>query len=323
MVKERCGIDALSSYQPKDFIETAEGLVFAVVAGDLDEERVLATLRYRRIPGGYQKLSTRESDELLKNHHPHYIHYSKARDVTLHGVHRDLVCVHHLPRQRLRTMRLQPPHDEIEEKLHRLMALFEANGLDPEGIGVTGSLLIGAQHGTSDIDLLFYRQTVFSKAREIIKSLLAKRQLQPLDSSLWREAYDRRGCSLTFDEYLWHEQRKYNKAAIEGTKFDITQLNPNPWQDLLCYRKQGTHNLKARVVDDCHSFEYPARYILDHPTIKEAVSYTATYVGQAMQGEQVAIRGQLEVSSVGHLRIVIGTNREANDEYIKVLSRQH
>ncbi|MEW8689460.1 MAG: hypothetical protein AB2535_00110 [Candidatus Thiodiazotropha endolucinida] len=323
MVEERCGIDALSSYQPKDFIETVEGLVFAVVAGELDEERVLATLRYRRIPGGYQKLSTREGDEWLKNHHPHYIHYSKARDVTLHGVHRDLVCVHHQPRQRLRTMLLQTPHDEIEGKLHRLMALFEVNGLDPEGIGVTGSLLIGAQKRTSDIDLLFYRQTVFRKAREIIKSLLAKRQLQPLDSTLWREAYDRRGCSLTFDEYLWHEQRKYNKAAIEGTKFDITYLNPNPWHDLLCYRKQGTHNLKVCVVDDSHSFEYPARYLLDHPAIKEAVSYTATYVGQAMQGEQVAIRGQLEVSSAGHLRIVIGTNREATDEYIKVLSRQH
>ncbi|MEW7972740.1 MAG: hypothetical protein AB2810_13995 [Candidatus Thiodiazotropha endolucinida] len=312
----------MSSYQPKDFIETSEGLVFAVVTGDLDEDRVLATLRYRRIPGGYQKLSTRDGDELLKKHHPHYIHYSKVRDVTLHGVHRDLVCIHHRPRQRLRKILLQTPNDEIEKKLHHLMALFEAHGLDPGGIGVTGSLLIGAQKKTSDIDLLFYRQEVFRKAREIIKSLMAKRQLQPLNSALWRDAYERRGCSLSFDEYLWHERRKYNKAAIEGTKFDITLLDSNPWQDLLCYRKQGMRNLKVCVVDDSHSFDYPARYKLDHPAIKEAVSYTATYVGQAKRGEQVAIRGQLEASTVGHLRIVIGTNREATDEYIKVLSLQ-
>ncbi|MEW8049643.1 MAG: nucleotidyltransferase domain-containing protein [Candidatus Thiodiazotropha sp.] len=310
----------MSSYQPKDFIETAEGLVFAVVTADLDEERVLATLRYRRIPGGYQKLSTRDGEELLKNHYPQYIHYSKARDVTLHGVYSDLVCVHHQPRQRLEKILQHTPHDEIEEKLHRLMALFQLHGVNPKEMGVTGSLLIGAQKKSSDIDLLFYLYEEFTKAREIIKLLLHRRQLQPLDEALWRDAYERRGCSLTFDEYLWHEKRKYNKAAIGGIKFDITLLNKNSWQDLLRYRKQGIVNLKVGIVDDSHSFAYPARYRLDHPTIQEAVSYTATYVGQAKRGEHVEIRGQLEVSALGHLRVVIGANREATDEYIKVLS---
>ncbi|PVV09152.1 MAG: hypothetical protein B6D77_10350 [gamma proteobacterium symbiont of Ctena orbiculata] len=309
----------MDSYQPKDFIETAEGLVFAVVTADLDQQRVLASLRYRQIQGGYQKLSTRDADELLKHHHPHYIHYSKARDVTLHGVHPDLVKVHHRPRKRLRELLQRTPGDEIEEKLHRLMGLFAAHGLDTGEIGVTGSLLIGAQKKGSDIDLVFYQPDEFFKAREMVKSLLRKQQLQPLDDALWRDAYERRGCSLTFEEYLWHEKRKYNKAAIVQTKFDITLLSPEPWQDLLRYRKQGRCSLLAAIDDDSHSFDYPARYRLDHPSVQEAVSYTATYVGQAERGERVEIRGQLEVSAVGHLRIVIGTDREATDEYIKVI----
>jgi predicted nucleotidyltransferase len=309
----------LNRYQPKDFIETAEGLIFAVVAADLEDQRVLCFLRYRRVSGGYQKLSTRDADELLKNHYPHYIYYSKSRDVTLHGVYCDLVAVHHLPRKRLQAICTAIPCDEIEEKLKRLVDLFNRYGLDSGEIGVTGSMLIGAQSSNSDIDLVFYRRKAFHKGRAIVKVLLQKRLLQPLDETLWRDAYERRGCSLTFDEYRWHEARKFNKAAIEQTKFDLSLLTPEVWQDVLGYKKLKRCNLQTRIDDDRHSFDYPARYILDHPSVKEAVSYTATYVGQAERGERVAIQGQLEVSAGGHLRIVIGSNREAIDEYIKVI----
>lgn len=308
---------------PKDFIETAEGLIFAVVTADLEAQRILASLRYQRIAGGYRKLSTRDAEKLLDDHHPDYRYYSKARDVRLHAVPREQVVRHHQPRRRLREIRLQSHRDGIEDKLARLLDLFEAHGLDSRALGVTGSLLIGAQRSDSDIDLVFYRREAFFKARQIIKTLLVKRLLQPLDETLWRDAYARRGCTLAYDEYCWHERRKYNKAAIEQTKFDISLLTADRWQDLLHYRKHGRHRLQTTIADDRERFDYPARYKLDHPSIHEAVSYTATYAGQALQGEGVEIQGQLEVSSVGHLRIVIGTNRESPDEYIKVLPPEH
>ncbi len=309
----------LSNYQPKDFIETAEGLIFAVVTGDPEQQHILSSLRYRRSSSGCRKLSTKEADELLKNQHPHYIYYSNARDVFMHGVSRDRVVHHHRPCRRLQEIRGREPGDEIEGKLQRLAGLFEDHGLDAQDMGVTGSLLIGAQNRASDIDLVFYRREAFFKAREIIKTLLAKQLLQPLDDALWRDAYERRGCTLSFDEYLWHELRKYNKAAIEQTKFDISLLTLEPWQDLLRYRKHGRCSLQVSISDDRSSFDYPARYTLDHPSVKEAISYTATYSGQALRGERVEIQGQLEISAVGHLRIVIGTNRESPNEYIKVL----
>jgi predicted nucleotidyltransferase len=309
----------LNRHQPKDFIETAEGLIFAVVTADLEDQRVLSFLRYQRTSGGYRKLSSRDTDELLKKHYPHYVHHSKARDVTLHGVHHTLVTIHHQPRMRLREILLRAPCDEIEAKLQRLAGLFDEQGLDLAELGITGSLLIGAQNKGSDIDLVFYRREAFHKARGIIKSLVLKRLLQPLDDALWRDTYERRGCSLTFDEYLWHEARKYNKAAIDRTKFDISLLTPERWQDLLRYKKHHRCSLQVRIDDAKYSFDYPARYILDHHCIKEAVSYTATYLGQAERGEYVEVRGQLEISSLGHLRIVIGSNREAIDEYIKVI----
>ena len=57
-------------------------------------------------------------------------------------------------------------------------------------IGVTGSLLIGAQRPDSDIDLVFYRPEPFFKARDAIRRLLAAGTLEPLDEALWRDSYN-------------------------------------------------------------------------------------------------------------------------------------
>jgi len=308
----------MSPYLPKDFVETREGLIFAVVDRETEEQRVLATLRYRRTGAGWRKLSTRDAETLLRERHPHYLYYSRSRDVRLHGVHRDRIVRHHRPLQRLQAICATTSGDVIEQKLARLVTLFGEQGIDGGEIGVTGSLLIGAQRPDSDIDLVFYRPEPFFKARDAIRRLLAEGALAPLDETLWRDAYARRGCALSYDEYRWHERRKYNKAAIDRTKFDISLLTPGRWEDLLRYRKHRRISLTARIDDDRGRFDYPARYRLDHPAVKEVVSYTATYAGQARQGEQVEIQGQLEISSLGHLRIVIGTDREASHEYLKV-----
>ncbi|MCG8017278.1 MAG: hypothetical protein JAY97_13785 [Candidatus Thiodiazotropha sp. 'RUGA'] len=310
------GCDAMN-YLPKDFIETAEGLIFAVVTEDLEDHRILCSLRYQRTEDGIEKYTTNQANRVLSRHYPHYLYYSSKRDVNLHGVARDAVVYHHQPRKRLQELRQHHSDDSIENKLRRLLSLFEENGLDSRQIGVTGSILIGAHKSGSDIDLVFYQVSQFQQARALIKELLARQLLEPLDESLWLDAYQRRNCSLSYEEYRWHEQRKFNKAAIEQTKFDISLLTPNRWQDLMHYRKQGRINLKTRIEGDGHGFDYPARYSLNHPSVTEVVSYTATYAGQAVSGEEVEIQGQLEVSIAGNLRIVVGSDREATHEYIK------
>lgn len=309
----------MNGYLPKDFIETSEGLIFAVVTPDMEEQRILSFLRYQRSASGYRKLSTADANALLNAGYPEYLYYSKARDVKLHGVPHARVVRHHQPRRRLRELYLSKCRDRMGHKLERLLQHFEQHGLDIGEIGVTGSLLIGAHNEQSDIDLVLYRREAFFKARQIVKRLLDDNQLHPLDEALWLDAYQRRGCSLTFDEFLWHESRKYNKAAIQQTKFDISLLAQEQWLDLFQYSKHGTFRLQGRVTDDRHSFDYPARYALDHPAVSEVISYTATYAGQARRGEQVEIHGQLEISSVGHQRIIIGTDREASGEYMKVV----
>ncbi|MEJ2593019.1 MAG: hypothetical protein P8178_16810 [Candidatus Thiodiazotropha sp.] len=307
---------------PKDFIETAEGLIFAVVAAGAEEERILAFLRYRRTPTGFEKFSTREANALIDLQHPIYRYFSKPRDVTLHGVPIDAIARHHRPRHRLQAITHEPGADGLVQKLARLVALFTARGLDSREIGVTGSLLIGAHNRHSDIDLVFYRREAFFQAREIVRRLVAEGRLQPLDDALWRDAYERRGCSLDFETFLWHERRKHNKAAIEQTKFDLSLLPEQEASEPMRFRKLGPCRVQCRISDDSRGFDYPARFGLDHPEIAEVVSYTATYAGQARDGEPVEIRGQLEQAEDGRRRIIIGSDREAAGEYLVVTEPQ-
>lgn len=305
-------------FLPRDFVETGERLLFAVVGG-IEAGRVPACLRYRRSGAGYSKLSTRAAETLLRSTFPEYLFYSETRDVQLHAVPLDRIIHHYQPRRRVQELMARQEHDVMDGKLLRLLELFSKRGLTPDCIGVTGSLLIDAQRPDSDIDLVIYGREPFFQAREVVEQLIQAEQLDRLDAALWCDAYARRGCALSFEEYLWHERRKFNKAAIEGTKLDLSLLADGPVTDNALYHKQGRKYIQARVVDDTFAFDYPARYRIDHSSISEVLSFSATYAGQARGGEIVEVCGQLEVSTQMGRRIVIGSDREATGQYIKVV----
>lgn len=303
---------------PRDFLETPEGLMFSVVEQGIEDGRALCFLRYRRDHGAWRKLATTEANVWLARHNPEYLYYSVARDVRLHGVPLERIVVHHHPRERLAALLALGPRDAVEERLCRLLNLLAAAGADLATMGVTGSLLIGAQRPTSDFDLVVYGRKAFHHLRQVLVELLHSGCVDPLDDALWHESYARRGCDLDYGEYLRHERRKYNKAAFEGTKFDLTLVSESSGIRHR-YRKRGRITLRARVVDADAAFDYPARYQLDHPQIHEAVSYTHTYAGQALAGETVEIAGNLEQAEDGTLQVVVGSTREAPGEYIRVV----
>ncbi len=305
-------------YLPKDMVETAEGLVFAVVAMGLEAGRIPCFLRYRLTAEHCEKLSTDAANHLLKHHRVNYLYRSKLRDVVLHGVPPKRVAHHHQPGKRLLRLMNCKPKDLVEKKLLELIGLFRTQGVDSGNLGVTGSLLIGTQTDASDIDIVCYGSKTFHQARNAVANLLANSELQPLDEALWQDAYQRRGCELELDEFIWHEKRKFNKAAIGGTKLDISLVDPASIPDSRKFRKLGRIRIRARVTDDSGAFDYPSLYRIDHPDVQVAISYNHTYTGQARAGEVVEVCGNLETCDQGFRQIVVGTDREAAGEYIKV-----
>lgn len=304
---------------PRDFIETFEGLIFAVVDRTPENGRVLAFLRY--VPQGsvHRKVSTAEANLLLREYHARYLHYSTRFDAHLHAVPTADIRRHHRPRERVQDLLKNGTNDPIEAKLLRLLAKLTAEGLASECLGVTGSLLIGRQNPASDLDVVIYGRAHFLQAREAVCRLTARGELEELDAESWRETYDRRGCALGFEEFLRHEKRKGNKGAIAGTKFDLALVGEETRSEPVRWRKMGRTKIRARVLDDTHAFDQPARYRLDHPELREVVSFTHTYVGQARVGELIEACGSVEESGDGFERLVIGSSREAPGEYIRVV----
>lgn len=307
---------------PRDFIETPEGFIFAVVDGQPEAGRVLCFLRYVRQGGRLRKLDTAAAQAVLAAHAPAYLFNSERLQASLHGVPLARIHHHYQPRQRVRALLAAAAHDAIEAKAARWLRLMSGHGLDLARVGLTGSLLIGAQTATSDLDFVIYGREAFFEARRMVGALIEAGELAELDEAAWREAYDRRGCELGFEEYLWHERRKFNKGVIDGTKFDITLIGEDAPHDAGPVKKLGRATLHARVTDARHAFDHPAAYRLDHPEIMEALSFTHTYAGQAEAGESVEIAGIVEETEAGRRRLVVGSSREAPGEFIRVLRQE-
>jgi predicted nucleotidyltransferase len=307
------------TYLPRDFIETSEGLLFAVVDPRPEDGRVLCVLRYVREGGTFRKLATREADGFLSGRFPAYRFVSRRLDARLHGVPIGKIFRHYRPRQRVPKLLFAPARDVMAEKAARWLNLMVGRGLDLARVGITGSLLIGAQHPRSDLDFVIYGRDAFFAARRIVRAAIEAGELDELDTADWREAYERRACALGFEEYLWHERRKGNKGLIAGTKFDITLIGEDLGPDSGPVRKLGPAVLRAVVADARQAFDCPVRYRLEHPEVGEAQSFTQTYAGQAEAGETVEIAGLLEETESGQRRIVVGSSREAPGEYIRVL----
>lgn len=308
---------------PKDFIETAEGLIFAVVAQELEQGKVLCFLRYVKEATGWKKYDTAEANALLKRQYSDYLHYSSVLDAHLHAVAVTRITRHHQPRQRLQHVMLSKELDTVEQDLLQLCHLFQQQGLDLIKVGVTGSLLIGVQNQNSDIDLVFYGRDAFHEARAITCELIRQGHLQELDDSDWDQSYQRRSCALSYGEYVWHERRKYNKAIINGRKFDLNFIDNETRLESINYQKCGTATLQCKVTDATRAFDYPAEFKVDHEHVDTIVSFTATYTGQALGGETVEVSGLLEQVEQGSKRIVVGSSREAHGEYIKVIQNQN
>ena len=140
--------------------------------------------------------------------------------------------------------------------------------------------------------------------------------------------------SLTKEEFRWYENRKANRGTINGTLFDILATKDyseitGEWGDTV-YEPQGIAQIEADITSALGAFDNPSLYTIknvglvdgvDYP-LTEIVSFTHTYAGEVVDGEHVIAKGKVEKVIVNgetsHYRLVVGTTREAIDEYVKI-----
>lgn len=311
-------------FLPRDFVETERGEVFAVVAEGIEEERVLCFLRYLTLENTnrarrLEKQSTDEAIGYMLGHRSDWIYHSASRDVSLHGIPLSAVHRHWRPTDFARATLGLHSQDAREAAGDARALLRELVELDSAiEIGVTGSVLLGVAGCSSDLDMTVYGIASFELAQHAARELVQRGVLQLPSSEQLIIAHSRRNCALAEQDYVWHESRKFNKFVYRQRLVDLSCVEA-PSRIASASGKKIEHvKLVARVVDADRSYCHPAEYKIEHPDISYVLSFTPTYAGQAKAGEWIEVVGCVENSAAGK-RIVIGTDREAEGQWIRVV----
>lgn len=343
-------------YRDRDFIETAEGLLFTVVGNIHPPDRVLAYLKYYPAPSGKWSRSGRKFDraikyydiphlketiELLSEKYPHYIRRDPFLNIVFPAVPTEAIAEHYIPEQRLKSLSESSRLDPLQRKTADLaLLLSKSSGVPLAKFGVTGSILVDVhQTEFSDIDLTTYGKE---------NSLIVKNALQKLftsqDSQVKRisgedvptPARQSRLQIMNERQRKLFYMRKWNRGMFMETPFSINPVLES--KDL--HEKYGQHKYspvgiveaQAVVIDDSESTFIPARYQISDSRIthghqvdkiEEIVSYDRDYGDIAITGETVTVRGKLEkVENVRggahYYRIVVGSLEGEGLDYLRV-----
>lgn len=358
-VETEIGFFAVNTYEhPKDRIfaflrylnlDSVDKDVVSKYNLDKNDIRHRDGVRYIKIT------DTAKTYGILKKYFPDYLFYDETKDITMHAVPNEHVINILSPNNRLNEI-LNKQENEFEEKCKNLADKLYDYGLDYKYMGISGSTVIKLNSDNSDIDFVIYGMKNHKKARSILKTIFEENEknennelnsvtICPLSDEFWKKAYNKRikDNTLSYEEFVWHEKRKHNRGVINNTMFDL--LATRDWDEINSeygdyhYKNLGFIKIECNIINDDYIFDNPAIYKIDNikivdleninkiglnlnpDEIKEIVSFTHTYAGQAFNGERVIVRGKLEEVSFkngNYKRILIGTSREAFNEYIKL-----
>jgi len=295
----------------RDFVMTADNCIYAV-SGYENEKRAECILRYVPTENGdrvsaingvrYRKYDFGEAFEWVKEHKPQYL---------------DLV--HRVPLEDI--VRVLKPEEQapvIAQRNARAGRLFSLFNLPPGTYGSTGSLVAGLENAASDIDMVVYGSEWF-KAREKLIKLTEEGKIPKMSEEMWRKVYTKRKPDISFDDFVLHESRKYNRGEFEGTYFDLLYSrgydNLHSVPPITLGKKTHKTTIEAKVIDASLAFDSPGIYKVDHEEIDYVFSFTHTYIGQAFTGETIEAQGVIEEHG-NQKWLIVGTTREAHGEYI-------
>ena len=307
--------------RPKDFISINNKLFFAVVNEYQEDNHALTFLRYMKDNAGIHKLTTKKAEKIIRDTYPEFQFDSYYADIVLHGIPINLIKEIYYPEQTVtRLLSMESPDNKQSDAIGIINTLLSV-GFKKDYMGITGSIMLDMHNENSDVDIIIYGREQFLKIRKYIKNSLDKGGINSLTQAMWKDTYERRDCALSFNEFYSHEKRKFNKFIFGNSKIDISAIpkKGEKYKESGPYKKISKDGISSIVTNDTYAYDFPARYLINHNMIKEVVSYTATYTGQARKGEKIEAAGFVEQDRDGVYRLLVGTSREAKDEYIRVI----
>jgi len=306
------------------YLETQEGLFFAVKGLEHPPDRMIAVLRYAPDPEkgdrkkdgkSYRRLySFPEQEKFIKTNCPQYLAYDPFFQTILQNVPRSLMLRIHDPRRRLQELTRASDSKEIEKDAAAFAALLKKEaGVSWRSLGISGSLLIGLDADSSDLDIsVFGEQNCYRVYRALRKLLDTQScsELDRLDNHGMKALYAERSVDiyLSFSEFLRLEHRKVNQGRFRNRVYFVRFIKEahetGEGYGQLRYTQLGRAQITAVVVDDREAIFTPCRYLVseardpdgrDLADLTEIVSFRARFCEQAQAGESIEASGMLEL----------------------------
>lgn len=299
----------LDGYNEGDYIQTTDGLFFAVKGSKHPEGLVVGILRYLPDPDGDRVLDGMKyrrvydigsTTDYLRENHPEYVNYIPRIGIELQSVPASRIARYYEPRERLNEI-LSNPRIEVERVLTDFVkALSEKSGVPTASFGVSGSLLIGLQTESSDIDINVYGQ---SEARRVYDSLVELIEtldwVRPLEGELFDSVLKSRwrDTGLSLGLFSRIESSKVLHGIVQGREYFVRLLISD---DDYVSEPIRRATIRARVTDDSKSIFNPCIYGVTQVSgdtgsqVTELKSYRGKFTEQAHEGDLVEALGTLE-----------------------------
>jgi predicted nucleotidyltransferase len=299
-----------------DYVETAEGLLFAVKGLHHPEGLVTAYLRYVPDPQGgrlrgalrYRRVyDLDETDELLSERYPRYLNYVERKGLTLQSVPMESISRTYSARERLKTV-MEEPGTELETTIARFVtALSSDSGVPLNGFGVSGSVLIGLTVPTSDVDLIVYGLDAGHEVYSSLEELRASQDwIRQYVSETVRGVMENRWGDTDLDpeKMVDIETRKVLHGMVDGRDYFVRLVRkPKEFERETTSTPLRRAVLRATIADAKESVFTPCTYHVEDciyldgtsgPKVTQLVSYRGKFTEQASEGDIVEARGTVE-----------------------------
>jgi len=321
-----------------DLLKTKYNIIFDVKGMIHPPHKAIAFPRFIPASSGNRKLKEvayekvyplLERFKFLERNLPHYLVHDPVFDETLCEVPVDDIEKQYKPVEKLRELRGSKSLKGLEKLARELAEFLKENAKVPwNGVGISGSLLVGLHMTKSDIDPVFYGSKNCWKVYSVLRSMLkdAASPFKHYTREDLKALFDFRSKDtiMSFEDFVKAESKKSFQGKFMGTDYfirfmkDWNEINEN-YGDV-CYKDCGYARIKATIADDSESIFTPCKYDVENVTviegskfqpILEIASFRGRFCEQAGKGEEVIAQGKVErvvdnKEGREHFRILLG-----------------
>jgi predicted nucleotidyltransferase len=317
-----------SVYVEGDYIETVEGLLFAVKGVHHPTDRVIAYLRYVPDPSGERERGEKrykrvydidETTHFLRENYSHYLSEVDFLDKFLQTVPVKKISRLYEPRAAMQSI-FKAPKTRLEQVMKSFIsAIIAGSNVSLTSFGISGSMLIGLVAEGSDIDLIVYGERNGLRTYNALKILREKKEIKPYDAeSVKKVAKSRWGdTGIDLSNFMDIEMKKFLHGIYNDTEYFIRLVKTRNERREVSRPIQLVRG-RAVISDDRLSIFTPCRYRVDKVTVidpkidyavSELISYRGKFTEQAKKGDFIEFRGTLEEveqANQKYFRIVLG-----------------